>query len=290
MKILLISKKTNQEILEQQIKALNIIDRTFLDNLHQSHKEHFESLNLLRKILLLEKIECFELERGKPWPNINDIDLVITLGGDGTILSSSHHLVDEKIPILGIRSSKASIGHLCALDYKNIANLPKLVKGLESETIKLERIYSEVTFQKNNQTIKTQAVLNDFLFANINPASTTRYSLSFNGHEEFHKSSGIWISTPTGSTAAIGTMSGHKQNLSDLVFQYKVRELYPHPSKFKLVGSLFNPDQEELFITSYNNKAILAIDGQHGSIDLTLGDKITFKRAKALRIVKPLIS
>lgn len=287
MKVLLVTKKTNQEILKKRVRALKIFDRDFLKSLESSHKEHFDALKILRKTLTSEGIECAELKRGMPWPQTENFDIIVTLGGDGTILSSSHQVIFKNIPIIGIRSSDESIGHLCALDHKNLENLGEKLRNKGSELIKLQRLYAEVTFQKNNKTLRTPPVLNDFLFANSNPASTTRYSLTFNGLKELHKSSGIWISTPAGSTAAIGTIGAKKQKLSDSNFQYKVRELYPHPSKFKLAGGLFDPDKDVFTITNFNSDAILAIDGQHGCINLTIGDKITFKRAPSLLLFSP---
>ena len=77
------------------------------------------------------------------------------------------------------------------------------------------------------------------------------------------------------------------QSLSDLNFQYKVRELYPSPEHYKLSGSLFNPDKDRFVITNFNTEAILAVDGQHGCINLSVGDKISFKRARPLLLFNP---
>ena len=287
MKILLVTKKTNQEILEKKVKALNITDPSFLEALSRSHNEHFEGLKKLREILAAESIACTELKRGMSWPSSSDFDYIVTLGGDGTILSSSHEVTDKRTPILGIRSSDESIGYLCALHHKNLKDLPTKLKNIDSESMMVERLSAEVTFQKNGSKVVTPPVLNDFLFANENPSSTTRYAISLNDHEELHKSSGIWIATPSGSTAAISTIGAVPQSIKDKDFQFKVRELYPKSSQFKLGGSLFNPDTDKFTITNFNDKAILAIDGQHGCINLSIGDKISFKRAKPLQLFCP---
>ena len=128
--------------------------------------------------------------------------------------------------------------------------------------------------QKDKSVILSKPVLNDFLYTHKSPSCTTRYALSFNGVSEEHKSSGIWFATPTGSTAAIGAAGGVRQEKNETCFQYKVRELYSHkPGLFSLYGGLYNPDQDKLTIINHNTEAILAIDGQHGSIPLELADK-----------------
>lgn len=287
MKVLLITKKTNHEILEGKVKSQSISDPGFLKNLRQSHEEHIQALDKLRDLLSREGVQCTELSRGMSWPRDQDFDCIITLGGDGTILSSSHQISQAQTPILGIRSSEESVGFLCALNHKNLEKLPGKLSSLEKETTEVERLSALVTFQKNGKTLQTPPILNDFLFANLHPASTSRYELRLNETHELHKSSGIWISTPSGSTAAIGTIGAQVQDLSDICFQYKVRELYPNPSHFKLSGGLFNPDVDQFEIINYNNDAILAVDGQHGSINLTIGDSISFKRANPLLLFSP---
>ena len=283
MKVLLITKQTNQEVLDSQIKTLGIRDPQCLERLKISHEEHVASLETLRKILKGAQIETLELKRGAAWPDISDLDCVITLGGDGTILFSSHHLSYSDVPLLGVRSSEESVGHLCALDHKGLNLLPQKLERIKEDTVLVERLCAHVDFQSGGKLI-TPPILNDFLFSNKNPALTTRYEISLDGVEESHKSSGIWISTAAGSTAAIGTLDVPAQGVLDKEFQFKVRELYPHPSHFRLSGRLFDPDKENLIIRNDNNASILAIDGRHGCVDLTIGDKVTFKRAHPLRI------
>ena len=286
MKILLVTKKTNLEILEDRIKKLKISDENFLECLHTSHKEHYDGLVYLRELLKQANIETVELKRGMPWPS-EKFDTIVTLGGDGTLLSASHQVPEGETPILAVRSSDESVGYLCSAHHKNMKHVIKQLKNPEKHLMQLERLYAEVT-RDSKEALKTPPILNDFLFANRNPASTTRYEIEQGEIKESHKSSGVWVSSPTGSTAAIGTISEIRQKLSEKEFQFKTRELYPKAELFKLSGGLFNPDKESFSITNHNNKAILAIDGQHGTVHLTIGDKMTFKRAKPLLVYKPL--
>ena len=47
---------------------------------------------------------------------IRDVDLVITVGGDGTLLRASHFL-DSSIPILGVNSDPTCSDEVSSLDY-----------------------------------------------------------------------------------------------------------------------------------------------------------------------------
>ena len=58
------------------------------------------------------------------------------------------------------------------------------------------------------------------------PAETTRYELQFNKKVEEHKSSGLWLSTAIGSTAAISAAGGQELAFDSQLSQYIVRELY----------------------------------------------------------------
>lgn len=290
MRILIVKKKTNKDLLSAKLEDLKITDQSFMEKLNTSHNQHMTALQSLRKVLTEAGVNFQELTRDDVWPATESFDLVITLGGDGTILSSSHFVEGEnKTPVLGIRSSDESIGYLCCLSHLEIAEkLPKLLdlEEAKKKVVHLQRLYAEITKQKEKTTIRTKPVLNDFLFSHRSPAFTTRYSLSFNGRTEEQKSSGIWFSTPTGSTAAIGAAGGLKQKISDKDFQYRVRELYsPKGIQYQLFGGLYNPEQDELTLTNHNAEAILAVDGQHGNFDLSLGDKVSFKRATPLQLI-----
>lgn len=287
MQVLVVIKKTNRNILHDKLVELKIKNHGFLKKLEESHQQQSRALDALRQVLKNAGCVFQEVTRDDDWPNLDGFGLIVTLGGDGTILSSSRFLDNRNIPVIGIRSSDESVGYLCCLDHSEVeSKLPELLKNYPQQTTRLERLSAEVTRQKDKTVILSQPVLNDFLYTHKSPSCTTRYALSINGKTEEHKSSGIWFATPTGSTAAIGAAGGLKQQRDETVFQYKVRELYsPRPGLYKLGGGLYNPDKDRLIIINHNTEAILAVDGQHGTIPLELGDRITFKRAIPFKLV-----
>jgi NAD+ kinase len=79
-----------------------------LDFLKNRHKVHHDSINFCQEILRKKPVEWKAVLRNNLTQPINDVDLVVTIGGDGTLLQASH-LVDDKIPVLGVNSDPTRI-------------------------------------------------------------------------------------------------------------------------------------------------------------------------------------
>ena len=69
-------------------------------------------------------------------------------------------------------------------------------------------------------------VLNDVLFSHPIPAATTRYAIRRDGRAEEQRSSGVWIATAAGSTAAIHSAGGKILPITSQRLQFVVREPY----------------------------------------------------------------
>lgn len=77
----------------------------FLEN---RRKVHHDAINFCQAILQKKSIEWKAVHRNNLSQPINDVDLVVTVGGDGTLLQASH-LMDDKIPVLGVNSDPTQI-------------------------------------------------------------------------------------------------------------------------------------------------------------------------------------
>jgi NAD+ kinase len=218
---------------------------------------------------------------------VDQFDAVVAVGGDGTVLEASHHVDNGRTPILGLRSSPQSIGHLCAYDKAEIPSLLEDIVEHKLQFIAAHRLRGVIHSLVSNSEIYTRSILNDFLFCNANPAATTRYRISLGAATERQMSSGIWLSAPAGSSAAIQSAGGIPLGLGDTRFQFKVRELYDPPGqKLKITGEIFDPDQDFFVIESLNESAILAPDGHQNPYHVGYGDRITFQRAAPLCLVQ----
>ncbi len=127
----------------------------------------------------------------------NSFNLMITIGGDGTLLRSISFIRDLKIPIIGINTGR--LGFLASLNKDLLkSKLEKIINGkykVESRTLLQVIINGEI---ENNEF---PIALNEITVGRKNTTSMIKIKTSLNG--EFLNSywaDGLIISTPTGST------------------------------------------------------------------------------------------
>eukprot|EP01083_Nonionella_stella_P146232 459672_1 len=129
-------------------------------------------------------------------------DLVVSVGGDGTFLSSTHSISNEdarNTTILSVNSSvSTSVGFLSAADAESF---PSVLDGFLSGSIETRKLW-RMQIVINGQVLQT-LVSNDVLFSARDPSSTAHYEIEYDGCHQIQKSSGIWVSTSAGSTGAI---------------------------------------------------------------------------------------
>jgi NAD kinase len=113
-RVLLSTKKTALEHFKEKSDFLeDLLSPEDLKEVREAHNEHYRTLNMIRNVLAEKGIE---FERSyMPYSEYEDVkgkDLIICIGGDGTVLNSAHY-VDDKTPLLTVRSDKRSVGALC---------------------------------------------------------------------------------------------------------------------------------------------------------------------------------
>lgn len=253
-----------------------------------AHDEHHASVQKVCERFDQEKIDYRIVNvDDQDWSLDEDTSVVVTLGGDGTLLSASHRVIGAGlVTLFGIRSSGTSVGFLCAGGTERLDELVASIRSGNFNVLEASRLIADIHGVDANRTIRsTVPALNDFLYSNANPAATTRYRLGLGDRQEDHKSSGMWLSTALGSTAGIYAAGGVVQPRADAHFQYVVRELYRAPGKnFYLVKGFFDPDRKSVTIENKCERAILAADGNHGVCEILWGERIVFRRARPVRI------
>src|SRR5262245_14765208 len=126
-----------------------------------------------------------------------DVDLVVVLGGDGTLLSVARAL-QRPVPILGV-----NMGTLGFLTEINRAELyPSLVRVLGGDFALEERSLLRAELRRDGSAPQVYRVLNDAVIAKTALARIIELTLSVDGNlvGQF-RADGLIISTPTGSTA-----------------------------------------------------------------------------------------
>jgi hypothetical protein len=101
------------------------------------------------------------------------------------------------------------------------------------------------------------------------------------GKEEEHRSSGLWIAGPAGSTAGIASAGGRRMPLLSRRIQFRARELYRAPGRTYELASGFVAPGESLLVGSRMENGWLFLDGARTSYRFPFGAKAEVRVAAA---------
>jgi NAD+ kinase len=201
------------------------------------------------------------------------VDLVVTVGGDGTLLWAAHR-VGAGCPMLAINSAPDdSVGFFCSASRSSLGDA--LADALKGRLQSTELTRMEVRVDRESIS---KRVLNDMLFTHASPAATARYALVHRRVRAQHKSSGLWVATAAGSTAAMLSAGGRALPIRSKKLQFRVRELYAFDGKPKLASGLIAP-REKLVIESHLRQGRLFLDGPRRMHAVAIGARIEVMRS-----------
>ncbi len=203
--------------------------------------------------------------------------LIVALGGDGTIFAAARH-AGPSVPLLGINSDpRNSLGLWTCADGRAFRNA--LERALEGRLP--GRVLRRMAVFVNGRVI-SRRIFNDALFAHASPAAMTRYLIEVGGRREAQKSSGVWVATAAGSTAAIRSAGGRRMPLGSGLLQYLVREPYNWPIRgYRLVKGR----ARSLALTTYVAESCVWLDGGIQKEALALGDLVEFGPGEPLTLL-----
>ena len=126
------------------------------------------------------------------------VDLLVVLGGDGTLLSMARAIGDLGVPILGV--NLGGLGFLTATTLDEM--LPALEAVLAGRMATEERMLLAARLVRGGQTIGEYSALNDVVITKSAMSRIVDLAVSVGGrHAISYRADGLIISTPTGSTA-----------------------------------------------------------------------------------------
>lgn len=270
LRVLVVYKKSRLQLYTEkettgEFKQLMEKGDESVSHLEGAHVAHEACFEYIKEILSGEKFDVEYQYRTDLDKDIALERVVVTVGGDGTLLDASHYVTDS--PILGINSDpERSVGSLCAATMKNAR---ELIEGVERGTTGVQHVM-RVGGKLDGKDLPYVAT-NDLLISHRNPAATTRYLLHIGKTVEVHRSSGIWIATPAGSTSAICSAGGAVQPLDDSRIQLKVREAYFADSQFPRLLWQYLYQEDEAQIVSKMPGGQIFFDGPYRSVPFPLG-------------------
>jgi len=227
-------------------------------------------------ILAVEKtgIPYHNVYRGDLTPELVDkADLVISVGGDGTLLQVSHYL--RNTPVFGVNSDpKRSVGYFSLATAETIG---EYLANFESMKITpLQRLQVAI----DGENLPSPA-LNEILVSHADPAETARYRLFVDGELQQRKettvikSSGLLVCTAAGSTGWMYEAGGKIMPLGSKRMQFHVREQR---------GSGFHFAREEIVLESQTREGKAYLDGRL-KYDFTVGSTLKIRNGPPLRLV-----
>jgi NAD+ kinase len=221
----------------------------------RAHEQHLHSIEEAKTALKKQGARAVFRYEKKP-PAGEEFDLVIALGGDGTLLRASH-VAGPNTPLVGINTAPlASIGHFCAGTKRDLADVidMALTGGLK------EACLSRMRVEVDGELVSSR-VLNEALFCHRYPAVTSRYLIKLAGRQEEQKSSGVWVGPAAGSTAAQLSAGGRTLPISSRQLQFVVREPFESGQKrLRMRRGIFGPG-ERLLIRSLMRAGRVYLDG-----------------------------
>jgi NAD+ kinase len=202
------------------------------------------------------------------------IDLLIVLGGDGTLLSAARALGAYKVPILAV--NLGGLGFLTSVTLEEL--YPVLEQAITGQNRTSERMMLEAEIFRRGTTAIRQLALND---AVANKGALSRM-LEFdvyvdNDHVGRYRADGLIVATPTGSTA-YSLAAGGPVVHPDLD-AFVITPICPHMltnRPFVIPGSAkveidFAPAEEPVFLT---------LDGQIG-FELEAADRVAITKSSS---------
>lgn len=209
---------------------------------------------------------CSAWEEETAKPQVTGSDLILSIGGDGTILRAARAIVPERVPIVGINFG--NLGFMTELKAeKALEMLPELLegKGWLEERAMLQA--------QRGADGKILHVLNDVVVGRSSSARLVNIETRIDGEVlTTYRADGVIVATATGSTSYSLAAGGP-------VLHPQARSIILNPVCSHLTMSealVLNPETEIKLMVATSHQAMLSLDGQVES-QLTSGEEVVVK-------------
>ncbi len=208
-------------------------------------------------------------------------DLIVVLGGDGTMISTARLTGDREILVLGI--NYGSLGYLTEFRIEEM--FPALEAILEGNYQVDRRIMLDVEHLRDGETLAGGRVLNDVVINKSAIARIIEIEVELNNlFVNSFRSDGLIVSTPTGSTAYNLSAGG------PIIYPSMNAVVLTPICPFTLTNRpIVVPDEDEIRIKLKNEieGVVLTLDGQIGH-QIKAGDLVLIRKSKTnFNLVQP---
>ncbi len=201
------------------------------------------------------------------------LDLVVVLGGDGTLLSAARVTAAADVPLLGV--NLGSLGFLTEVPVSSL--YPMLEAIAQGRAPVEERSLMQCDLLRQEAILGSYLVFNDAVVNKTALARLNHYDLYIDKvFVSSYRADGMIVATPTGSTAY--SLSAGGPVLMPTVKAFVITPVAPHSLTHR---PLVVPDsvEIEILLRSDEEVAYLSVDGQPG-LDLSDGDRVRCRRSE----------
>jgi len=278
--------------MESQFRNIGIIGRLVSEK--QGNEKVIESVRLLKRFLLARDLTVvLEKELAQAFPDhglqvstrklIGEIcDLIIVVGGDGSMLGAARDLAKQKVPVLGI--NRGGLGFLTDISPEEIEQ--KVGEVLDGHYEVEQRFLLDAEIKRDGEPIGRGSAFNDVVVSSGGTARMMEFELEIEGQFVYsQRSDGLIVSTPTGSTAyslsAGGPIMHPKLDALCLV------PMFPHSLNSRPLMVDGNAEIKLRLGDDLNTMPIITCDG-HLSFQARAGDVVyIYKKPHKLKLIHP---
>jgi NAD+ kinase len=198
---------------------------------------------------------------------VDGLDLVISLGGDGTMLHTFQLVYPAPVALLGVNVGQ--LGYLTALEPAEFDTaLGRLVAG--DYTVS-ERSVLELDVESDGPARGTWFALNEGVLEKVRSGHMIRLEVCINGSPfTTYAADGVIVSTPTGSTAY--SFSARGPIVSPALHSLLLTPVSPHMLFDRTL--LLGPEEELAFVVADGSLVALTVDGREVG-EVVAGDRVT---------------
>lgn len=210
-----------------------------------------------------------------------NVDLLIVLGGDGTLLAAARLLGDRNVPILPV--NLGALGFLTSVTLSELYPLLELVIAGKHRIS--QRMMLEAEVLRDGKTISHHQALNDAVVTKTDLARIIDLDVFVDGDLVGHfRADGLIVATPTGSTAY--SLSAGGPIIYPVLQSFVITPICPHMLTNRSLV-LSDSAQVEIQFVSGDEPARLTVDGQEG-FELFINDRVVIRKAKnKVYLVRP---
>lgn len=202
---------------------------------------------------------------------LGDANLVVSFGGDGTLIRAAAFASEFGTPILGVYFGRFGFVTQCQPDQVQ-STLRSFFAG---DCAYEERMMLQAELYRGGQTVATLHAINEIALQRSITARMMSFSVEVDKHFlTSYPADGFILSTPTGSTAY--NLSAGGPILDPGVHAIVLTAIAPHTLSARPL--VLRPDSEVIMRVATEGDSILSVDGQ-GRLHVLSGDEVRVKRS-----------